>query len=448
MFICLSSSMEIKEILDEKNYQFVSQKVNILSGLLSRVKERDNRIKQEVEEIPNYLLINSIYRYYIRLINVNTNHVIETDEMDTIFQNTKFFHEAKDDAVEKTTNWTSPEGKNYFLLQRYLQLNQTKWLIQVGLDTSYENDRLFEYKHKLVFIFVGGILMAFFLGFLITKKGMKKLYELTDAAKKVTSSSLHKRINPKDWPFELRNLGLAFNQMLDRLEEAFLRLTQFSSDLAHELRTPVNNLLGEIEIALSHTPSQGEYKEVLESNIEEVRRISHIIENLLFLARTENPKIDIKKVKLNLKKEISIVTNYYQSMADDLNVTLISEGEGDFYGNSLMIRRMMSNLISNSLKYSLPNKNIYISIVLLKNDEIKISIQDEGIGMSEEHLSKIFSRFYRVDCSRTQNSGGVGLGLPIVKSIVELHHGTIFVTSQPNHGTMVQIIFPRHTLKD
>ena len=434
--------MEIKEILDEKNYQFVSQKINIISKILSRNKENTSKLNQEIEETPNFLSMNSTYRYYIKLSNLNKSESIKTDGMDAIFQKAKFFTDNSDDLDEKGQNWNSTDGKTYFLIKHFINVNNTNWLIQVGLDTSYEKGRLIEYRHKLVFILIGGIIIAFFLGFLITKKGMRKLHDLTNAAKEVTSSSLHKRINPKDWPYELRNLGVAFNQMLGRLEEAFLRLNQFSSDLAHELRTPVNNLLGEIEVALSKPHSQSEYEDVLHSNIEEVRRLFHIIENLLFLAKTENPKLDIQKVKLNLKDEISIVANYYQSMADDFNINIVCKGDGFFQGNSIMFRRMISNILSNSIKYSQPQKNIYIDICPSKKEEVKIIIRDEGVGMSKEHVSKIFSRFYRVDGSRTQNSGGVGLGLSIVKSIVELHHGFIHVLSEPNRGTQIEIIFP------
>jgi two-component system heavy metal sensor histidine kinase CusS len=441
-FVYLSSSVEIKEILEEKNYQFVSQKINILSEILLQPGKNDYKLKHEVEEIPSLLSLNSIYKYYIRLKNISKNEEIKTDNMDVVFKNTSFFNKHNDKSMEESINWKSPDGKNYFLMQRKIRLNNTNWIIQVGLDTSYEKDRLLEYKNKLIIIFIIGILLAFFLGFLITKRGMKKLHDLTNAAQAVTSSSLHKRINANDWPYELRKLGMAFNQMLDRLEESFLRLKQFSSDLAHELRTPVNNLLGEIEIAISNPPqSQDEYQDILASNIEEVRRISSMIENLLFLAKTENPKLDLEKVKLNLRHEINLVKEYYQSMADDFNINIIFSGEGELYGNSIMIRRMISNLLSNSIKYSPPFKNIYINLFQDQNNVVKILIRDEGLGIPEEHLSKIFSRFYRVDGSRTQQSGGFGLGLPIVKSIVELHHGTISIMSKPNQGTLVEIIF-------
>src|SRR5438132_6660192 len=148
---------------------------------------------------------------------------------------------------------------------------------------------------------------------------MRSLYLLTNQVKNITVTSLHQRIDPENLPKELKSLGLAFNQMLDRMESSFTRLKQFSSDLAHELRMPINNLIGETEIVISRDHSLADYQQVMMSHLEEYQRISHLIENILFLSRAENPHMEIEKTWLNLQDEIAFICEYYEALAEEKN---------------------------------------------------------------------------------------------------------------------------------
>ena len=167
----------------------------------------------------------------------------------------------------------------------------TPRLLQVALDISHDETLLAYYRRTLVIVLFVGIVCSAAVGTVITRKGLRPLAAITTAAQRITAAHLHERIAPTRWPQELSSLATAFDAMLDRLEDAFSRLSQFSADLAHELRTPINNLVGEAEVALARGRTLDEYQQVIESSLEEYARLSHTIESLLFLARAENPSL-------------------------------------------------------------------------------------------------------------------------------------------------------------
>lgn len=430
-------------ILHRANYQFLSNEVDILRKLLQHKSVSRLVLEQKVIEVP-YTETGSVYHYYIRILDDKNRLVIETPQMDKVFRNISFFQKTDRPLTKETDWWNSTNGHNYLLIQSpatYGATNQT-WWIQIALDISYQQTLISKYRSMLIASLTIATLFAIFLGYWIARNGLRSLYELTEATKKITASSLYQRIDPESWPKELKALGMAFNQMLERIEESFSQLAQFSADLAHELRTPVNNLMGQTEILLSRSCSVEEYQQVLGSNLEELHRISQIIDNLLFLSRTENPKLEIKKAALDIANEIHLICDFYQAMADEKNIKVTCEGNAILQANSVMFRRMISNILSNALKYT-PTGGFIAMKIKEMNGHVHITVNDNGIGIAAEHLPKIFNRFYRTDAARSQHSGGTGLGLAIVKSIIELHHGTISITSEPGKGTLVLLVFPK-----
>ncbi|MHB1948510.1 MAG: heavy metal sensor histidine kinase [Gammaproteobacteria bacterium] len=431
-------------ILHRGNYQFLSNEVDILRKLLINKKVNPQVLEQKVIEVP-YTETGSVYHYYIRILNDKNAVVIETPQMEKAFHNVPFFNKTTIPESKETDWWDSENGRNYLLIQApaVYGANNHTWRIQIALDITYQQELISKYLILLIISLIIGTFVAIFTGYWIARNGMRSLYELTDAAKKITVSSLHQRIDPESWPNELRTLGMAFNQMLDRIETSFSHLIQFSADLAHELRTPVNNLMGQTEILLSRDASTEEYEQVLGSNLEELHRISQIIDNLLFLARTENLHLDIKKTTLNVVEEIKLICDFYQAMADEKNIKITCQGFAELRANSVMFRRMISNIISNALKYTPYGGTVGINVKETPYGDVRIDISDTGIGIAAEHLPKIFNRFYRTDAARSQHSGGTGLGLAIVKSIIDIHEGAISITSEPGKGTIFHIILPK-----
>lgn len=217
----------------------------------------------------------------------------------------------------------------------------------------------------------------------------------------------------------------------------------FSSDIAHELRTPINNVRGEVEVALGKARSPEEYREVLGSALEECLRLSRMIDSLLFLARAEHPETQIHRESLDVGAELSAVREFYEAAASDRGVSLdlaVNPGLTAPLDRSLF-QRAVGNLIENSLAYASSGGHICLAAAR-DLGTLRVSVSDDGCGIPAEHLPRVFDRFHRVDTARSQNSGGTGLGLAIVKSVATLHGGDAQIESAPGQGTRVTISFP------
>lgn len=429
--------------LYQSEHQLLSDEVGILQNIVEKKRYDISDLKQKISEIPP-IIDSSVYDHYIRILNDKREIITETDNMTRYLQGANFFNESAQ--KEQTSDWwQAADGAHYLLMQSPILLDKNgknPWVIQVALDVSFQRDIIKKYRHKLIAGLLIGVFCALFLGYGVARRSLRRLNELTETTKTITATSLHKRIDPTLWPSELRALGMSFNQMLDRIEDSFSRLTQLSADLAHELRTPINNLIMETEVVLCRISSANECKNTLASNLEEANRISQIIENLLFLARAENPNLEIQKNNICVKEEISIVLDFYQALIDEKNINVSCVGTGSILANSSMFRRMLSNLLANALMYT-PSGGSIVFEIKTNLDTLQIIMSDTGCGIPNEHLSKIFNRFYRVDGARSHAQGGTGLGLAIVKSIVDLHQGSIQVTSHINCGTTFSIYFPK-----
>jgi signal transduction histidine kinase len=231
-------------------------------------------------------------------------------------------------------------------------------------------------------------------------------------------------------------------QRLNRLADSFERLSRFSSDIAHELRTPIQNMIGSLEVALARDRQPLEYREILGSNLEECNRISRLTESLLFLARAENLKEGISLSKLELRQEIERIIDFYEPLASEKSQRLILETRCNpqqiLWADPVLFQRLMGNLISNAIRYTGRGGEIVVDYGV-QETELVLSVRDSGQGIPPEDLPFIFDRFYRVDRSRSLDSGGTGLGLAIAKSIVDLHHAKIAVNSQPGQGSAFSI---------
>jgi two-component system heavy metal sensor histidine kinase CusS len=245
-------------------------------------------------------------------------------------------------------------------------------------------------------------------------------------------------------PAELHTLADTFNQMLDRLEGSFVRLSRCSADLAHELRTPVYSLRGEVEVALSKPRTLEEYREVLGSNLEECGRLAHMIDRLLFLARAENPETQVKKETCDVRQELAAVCEFYGLSASEAGVRLTAAVEEKVQADldRALFQRAVGNVVANALAHTPPGGSV--TLIATGDDRSTcIEVADTGCGIPAAHLPHVFDRFYRGDPTRSSKNGSVGLGLAIARSIMDLHGGTVEIASEVERGTRVTLIFPR-----
>lgn len=287
-----------------------------------------------------------------------------------------------------------------------------------------------------------GVLITIFLGCIAARRGLAPVRKIAEVTKKISANHLSSRLELNSVPQELVDLVAAFNEMLARLEDSFDRLSDFSTDLAHELRTPISNLMTQTQVALSKTRTADEYREVLYSNLEEYERQSRMISDMLFLAKADNGLITPSREIVCLSKELSDLFGFYEAIADEQSITLTLTGEGYVSGDRLMLRRAFSNLLSNAIRHTPQGKAVKVFISQSKAQETNIIIENFGETIPLEHLPRLFDRFYRVDPSREKASDGAGLGLAITKSIIKAHQGNIQVFSS-NGSTRFEATFPK-----
>jgi two-component system heavy metal sensor histidine kinase CusS len=272
---------------------------------------------------------------------------------------------------------------------------------------------------------------------------------IAETARRISSSTLSERIQPAGYPVELAALAGTFNAMLDRLEDSFARLSDFSADIAHELRTPVNNIRGEAEVALARARSVEEYRDVLGSCLEEAVRLSELIGNLLFLARTESPGAHLKREPAEIGQVLEAVHDYFEPAAIESGINLAIEcaNKITISVDRMLVQRALANLVSNALTHTHAGGKV----ILRAHEETgaaRLEVQDNGTGIPPEALPRVFDRFYRMDRARSSGSGGTGLGLAIVRGIVTLHGGTVDIRSQPGIGTTVGFVLPMQPGED
>lgn len=319
--------------------------------------------------------------------------------------------------------------------------------LQVAAPASTATPGFLQYREQLVVILTAALILCASLGYGIARSGMRPIERIVAATERIGSSTLHERIDPSGLPAELLGLVETFNLMLDRLEQSFVQLSQFSADLAHELRTPVGNLRGELEVALGRSRSPAEYREILGSALEECGRLSRIIQSLLFLARVEITGAPPTAEPLNILGEIDAVLEFYAPMAADAGVALArkaaDEPSASVRGvfDRTMLQQALGNLVANAIAHTARGGSV---TVRASHAEalLEIEVADTGEGIAPEHVPHVFSRFYRGDRARVGTGKNLGLGLAMVRAIAELHGGTVDLASEQGRGTRVTIRTP------
>lgn len=260
------------------------------------------------------------------------------------------------------------------------------------------------------------------------RTGHKPLVKVSQRIQDITSENLNIRLDEDNIPKELEGLIHSFNKMIGNIEEVFIRQSHFSTDIAHELRTPVTNMVTQTQIVLGKNRGAAEYQDALYSNLEELERMARMINDMLFLSRSENNQFMPEKINIDLSSEILALFEYVEPWAEEQNLTLSLSGEAPpVLGDRLMIQRLLNNLLSNAIHYAKPDSLIEV-VLSSERDYALLSISNETQeDIAPEHLDRLFERFYRTDASRQNKGAGSGIGLSIVKSIVEIHNGLIWV---------------------
>ncbi|MCF4995436.1 heavy metal sensor histidine kinase [Pseudomonas syringae] len=336
--------------------------------------------------------------------------------------------------------WQAPRGAAVALISGQAQGPDGEGLkIIAGKVLSEREQMLASYRLRLYLAIGLGALLAFALGLVLLRRGLQPLRQLSLAVGKIDLRSLDQRLPAADIPAELLEPVQALNGMLIRLDESVQRLSQFSADLAHEIRTPLHTLLASNGQALNHPRTPAEYQEVLASNMEEFERLKRMAQNLMFLARAEQAERALDIQPLDLKTLGDELCDYFEALADDRDLRLVNTLHGELFADQQLFQRALGNLLANAVRHA----DAGTSISLCQHDEAGIrwlQIDNDGPIIAPEHLGKLFDRFYRVDPSRAEPGDSGGLGLAIVQSIMQLHGGQVRVRSDAG-GTVFELGF-------
>lgn len=336
--------------------------------------------------------------------------------------------------------WNDAKHSYRVLIQHGITAGQP-YTMAIATQIDYHL-RFLEHFRKILWIMIASSIgVMTLMGWIAVRRGHKPLRDIIARIHRISAHELNTRLSPESVPGELTDLALAFNGMLQRVDEAFRRLSDFNADIAHELRTPITNLMTQTQVALSRARTIDEYREILYSNMEEYERMAQMVGDMLFLAQADNQPRKITVTELDLAKEVQALFDYYDGWAEERGITLALEGTTTASADRLMLQRALGNLLSNAIRHTPAGETVRVRLHASHEGEVSIVVENPGSEIPPEHLPKLFDRFYRVDPSRQRSGSGAGLGLAIVKSIVDAHGGTINVVSTAGR-TRFHIILP------
>ncbi|MHA3735988.1 heavy metal sensor histidine kinase [Pseudomonas sp. Eth.TT006] len=336
--------------------------------------------------------------------------------------------------------WQAPDGAELALLSGEAQGPNGEPLTVIAGKVLTEREQMLGSYRMRLYLAVGlGALLAFALGLVLLRRGLQPLRQLSEAVRGIDLRSLDQRLSTTHTPAELLEPVQALNGMLARLDDSVQRLSQFSADLAHEIRTPLHTLLASNGQALNHPRSTAEYQELLASNMEEFERLKRMAENLMFLARAEQAERALDRRQLDLHSVGSELCDYFEALADDRELRLDNQLHGEMFADQQLLQRALGNLLANAVRHA----DAGTLISLRRRDEpgmCWLQVHNHGPAIAPQHLGKLFDRFYRVDPSRAEPGDSGGLGLAIVQSIMQLHGGRVRVSSDVS-GTVFELGF-------
>lgn len=410
--------------LDEEQDELLADKVRILSVLVS--KEDLRGLRQELEwewEASRHSRID------MRVLDAGGATLLETPSMAERLPRSVF--------PPPGTGGTVAAG------YRITSASADGRVLQLGLNRAEDDRLLRDFRHALAVVLLVAPAACALVGYRVARRGLRPIADVSAMAARINASTLGERIGAGRMPAELAELAATFDAMLVRLEDAFGRATRFSADIAHELRTPLHILRGEVEVALSQSRPPEEYREVLGSCLEQCAQLAKLVDTLLFLSRADNPEAELVRERLDVGKELAAAAAFYEPIAVEAGVALAAEAPSGLAAmlDRSLFQRAIGNLIANAVAHTPRGGNVMVRAVE-RAGAMAIEVADTGEGIAAEHLPFVFDRFYRADSARTTN-GRVGLGLAIVKSIAALHGGTATAESTRGHGTRVRVTFPK-----
>jgi two-component system heavy metal sensor histidine kinase CusS len=431
--------------------QIVLDKVRMFEATLRRHGDNEAFLDHEVNLEGGAYWPGQQYVVYSRILDETGHVIIETPGMQELIPASSFpqpVEAGRDESPGLVHYGKAPNGRSYFLLSGMARSggkDGPRRLIQVAMDETGERAMIARYRRDTLFALFLGTLLFGIAGTFIARRCLRPVQDLARTAERITANSALAgvELDTVRWPAELTTLADSFYRMLSRLTDSLQRCSQCAEDIAHELRNPIHTLRGGAEVALSKARTAEEYRQVLETSLEEYERLSRMINELLFIARADNPDTAIERVALDVRSELEAVRDFHEAQAQEQGVTLSCTGQARLDADPLLLRRAVSNLVSNALSHTPAGGRVSLEVRdAARDDLVEIAVRDTGGGIGAEDLPRIFERYFRLAGERRRLADGAGLGLAIVKSIMTLHGGSATVESTPGEGTAILLRFP------
>jgi heavy metal sensor kinase len=335
-------------------------------------------------------------------------------------------------------------GREFRFLTQIIEVNGRRFIVQTGVPEKDILRTLDSFRRNLLIFALLMLVLASGVGYWLSRKALAPVDAITRTACSITGANLSSRLEQLNTGDELQRLSDTLNEMLSRIEAAFQRVSQFTADASHELRTPISLMRIEAEIALRKSRDKGEYQEALRHILVEAERTSVLIENLLSLARADAGRESLDIRNLDFRDIVQNAANNWRRPIAAQGLAFTEDVEKDnlfVAADKTALARLVNILIDNAVKYTPSPGSIELRLEQ-RNGKALLAVRDTGVGISTEEQTRIFERFYRADEARTRESGGAGLGLAIARWIVEQHRGSITVTSAPGAGSTFVVQLP------
>ncbi|MFA7268236.1 MAG: heavy metal sensor histidine kinase [Sterolibacterium sp.] len=415
----------VERHFEELDMELLTGKLEFIQHALSRVGSG-----QDLDALPGMLRESLVGHHGLAVIVLAPGGQALFSSGDAEFPEALLSSETR--KISVPTLWTNSENRRFRGVSAAAPTgikDAPPAVVAIATDIAHHEHFMHSFQIALWSVVGLAALLTGFLGWIAARRGLAPLLEIRQRAASITANRLDHRLSVTSIPVELAAVAETLNDMLARLEDSFRRLSDFSSDLAHELRTPVSNLLTQTQVTLSKSRTPEEYRDVLASNAEEFERLSRMIADMLFLAKADNDLMVPHREEVDLMAEVQGLFEFYEALAEEKNIRLTCTGSGSVSGDRLMLRRAVSNLVSNAIRHTPSGGRIAVRVDASVGTDITVAVENNGETLAAEHLPRLFERFYRVDSSRRYLGEGAGLGLAITRCIARAHGGEASVRS-------------------